>query len=160
MFGLARALRARRAERHELSGVWKQLDDYVETAKARARAAQHADGSFDYEWGQPDRHGTETRLPPNRMVHITGHMLEWLVLASSPEQMNAPYLRKAYDFLDRCRFSEVSLVPGRRGRHIVSYGPLSHAVRAMRRYRERLAKQTAHRPITRESVQREARGLS
>jgi hypothetical protein len=153
MFGLARALRARQAQHRELSGVWKKLDDYVEAAKARARAAQHADGSFDYGWGRAEPQHPTGNLPPSRKVHITGHMLEWLVLASSPEEMADSHLRKAYDFLGSCRFREIALAPGRRGEHIVSYGGLSHAVRGMRRYRERLAEQTAHRPGATESAQ-------
>ena len=137
--GLARALRAHRAKHQDLSGVWQRVARYLDDGKARARASQHEDGSFDYEWAQPQPREAQTELVLNRKVHITGHMLEWLALASSPEEIGAPYLQKAYAFLESARFREVALEPGRRGTSIVGYGSVTHAVRGMNLYRQKLA---------------------
>lgn len=144
LYGLVRALRAHRAVHTELSGVWERLARYLDDAKARARASQHSDGSFDYEWhvSPPSEPATNNGL--NRQVHITGHMLEWLALAASPEEIDAPYLKQAYEFLEGCRFADVALGAGQRAKDEVSYGPLTHAVHAMRLYREKLAASHPH----------------
>jgi hypothetical protein len=73
-------------------------------------------------------------------------MLEWLVLAATPGDIDARYLRDADAFLDTCRFKEVALAPGRRGPDIVSYGALTHAVRAMTLYHQKLAARTTPAP--------------
>jgi hypothetical protein len=128
--------------------VWERLARYLDDAKARARASQHSDGSFDYEWHAPQPSEPATNIGLNRQVHITGHMLEWLALAASREEIDAPHFRKSYEFLEGCRFADVALVTGQRPRDAVSYGPLTHAVHAMRLYREKLATNQAYRAKT------------
>lgn len=143
LYGLARALRAHRAHHTELTGVWEQLARHLEEAKARARASQHADGSFDYQWAQPKEGDPPAELGVRAKTHITGHMLEWLVAAATPDEIDAPHLRNADAFLDTCRFKEVALEPGRRGTDIISYGALTHAARAMTVYHQKLAVRSA-----------------
>jgi hypothetical protein len=139
LFGLARALRARRAVHDDLSGVWEQLARYLDEAMARARAAQHPDGSFDYEWAQPREGKSPAELGLRAKTHITGHMLEWLVMAATPGDTEASYIGNADAFLDTCHFKDVALEPGRRDTDIVSYGALTHAVHAMMLYHQKLA---------------------
>jgi len=139
LFGLARAMRVHRSTHSEFRGVWARLEEYLEDAKALARASQHADGSFDYNWARPEPGQRQSGLSPSKKVHTTGHMLEWLVLASTAQEIDAPHLSNAYRFLESRRFAEVSLVPGRRGTDLVSYGSLTHAVSGMTLYREALA---------------------
>jgi hypothetical protein len=153
LFGLAFALYVRQAEGKDLGGVWTRLDAYIDTAKARARASQHGDGSFDYDWARPDKGDELKTLSPKRQVHITGHMLEWLVVASSTEEITEPFLRKAYRFLSGCKFAKVAITPASRGANIVGYGSLTHAINGMQCYRERMAEQTARCPVAHEFLE-------
>lgn len=139
LFGLARAMQVHRSTHSEIRGVWARLDRYLQDAKERARASQHADGSFDYNWLRPEPESRQFDLSASRKVHVTGHMLEWLVVTSSAQEIYAPLLRDAYRFLEQCRFAEVTVAPGRSGKGLVSYGSLTHAVSGMRLYRKQLS---------------------
>ena len=149
LYGLADALKTYRSTHDELTGVWARLAQYLSDAKLRARVAQEPDGWFDFEWSHPQAEQKQNgESSDNRKVYVTGHMLDWLVLVSTPEELEEPLVRNSYLFLERSRFKSVRFERGGVPTGVVGYGALAHAVHAMRLYDEALrARGTAAQPV-------------
>lgn len=131
LYGLARALRSGAAHA-------PKLERYLKNAKEKAQAGQHADGSFGFFWHDPAKEEPRAPLKKNDKVWVTGHMLEWLVLASSHKELQEPWLRKAYTFLKEARFKSATMAPKGGGDEEVRYGVLAHAVHGMKLYEQAL----------------------
>jgi hypothetical protein len=120
------ALQEHRRQGGSVEGSWQEADRVVRQAVRDARAFQNADGSFSTNYFS--RPGTTPDLA--QALSTTGHVLEFLVLASSDEELNEPYLQRAVLHLcDLFRKTEaISL----------ECGALYHALHGLVLYRERV----------------------
>ncbi len=76
-------------------GVWKDVADRIAAYKKKAREVQNADGTFstDFFTGRAE-------VPDvNRRVNTTGHILEWLALAMTDEELKEPWVQTAANAL-------------------------------------------------------------
>jgi hypothetical protein len=80
-------------------GVWKEVADFTDSYKKKARDQQNPDGSFSVNFFRgpgylpPDDQHAQVRM------NTTGHIFEWLALAMTDEQLREPWVRNAADAL-------------------------------------------------------------
>jgi hypothetical protein len=124
-FALARALDKYRRTGQPLRGVWTDADQKVQRYIQTARAYQSSDGSFSSTYFQsPSPAGDfATRL------QTSGHTLEFIVAALSPERLQDEWVRRAVSTLAREIYEH--------RRDPVDVGALFHAVDALVIYRDR-----------------------
>ncbi len=110
----------------ELQGVWKQVDDRIKQCIDDARRNQNADGSFSSNYFQ--RGGVTPDL--TQSMGATGHVLEFLTLAMTEEQIKEPWVRRAALYLSSLLEStrDVSL----------ECGALYHGAHGLVLYRQRM----------------------
>jgi hypothetical protein len=126
LVGITLALNRHLAQGGQLEGAWKQADDHVRNAVAKAKQFQNPDGSFSTNYfGRP---GKSADL--QQSLSTTGHTLEFVVLASGEEQVREPWVRKAVVYLCDVfrRTKDVDL----------ECGGLYHSASGLVLYRERL----------------------
>jgi len=126
LIGMTMALNRHLASEGTLSGVWQQADDTIQRAIEQARLLQNADGSFSTNYFA--RPGTSPDLAQN--LGATGHVLEFLTLAMTDEQLREPWVQRAA--LYQC-----GLLDSTRDLPL-ECGALYHAVHGLVLYRERL----------------------
>jgi hypothetical protein len=96
LFGLTWAYHLHR-QKHggEPEGVWKDVAERIATCKKKAREAQNADGTFS-----TDFFASRAEIPDiNRRINTTGHVLEWLALAMTDEELKEPWVQGAANAL-------------------------------------------------------------
>ena len=124
LYGVAFALRNHTTRGGKIDGSWAEavtyLDEYVQLTKAW----QQKDGALS---GGVFGRDVEPR-DPSHLVSTTGHALEWLSLAMSPEELRAPWVGRAVARL--CDVMDGHAVGD------LSDGGLYHAVHALRLYRD------------------------
>jgi hypothetical protein len=126
VIGLSMALNRHLAQGGELVGPWKAADEVIQEAIGRAREYQNPDGSFSTNYFQ--RPGTSPDL--SQILGSTGHIVEFLALALTDEQLKAPWVKRAVvrlcDVFHRTRQLELEC------------GALYHAAHGLALYRERM----------------------
>jgi hypothetical protein len=95
LFGLTWAYHLHQKNGGEPVGVWKEVADRIAAYKRKAREVQNADGTFSTDFftgraGVPD---------VNRRINTTGHVLEWLALAMTDEELKEPWVQGAANAL-------------------------------------------------------------
>jgi len=109
----------------ELTGAWKKARDLLDEAARTARAYQQPDGSFSTSYFE--RPGS---IPDfKERIATTGHTLEALTMAATPEQLREPWMEASVDYL--CR-----LLKQLRGMDL-ECGSLYHAIHGLVLYREK-----------------------
>lgn len=125
LIGLTTALNQHLSRAGKLEGVWRDVDAKVQAAIATARTYQNPDGSFSTNYFA--RPGTSPDLAQN--LGATGHTLEFLTLAMTPEQLQQEWVQRAAIHL-------CDLLTAARGVSL-ECGALYHAAHGLVLYRER-----------------------
>jgi hypothetical protein len=126
LFGLSWANQLHRARGGQPTGVWKDVADKLALYKANARKFQHSDGSFSTAYVSKEENNPD--LGPR--IGSTGHVLEWLALELTDEEIRRPWIEDAASAL--CRMileNHESPLEG---------GAMYHAVHGLLIYRARV----------------------
>lgn len=124
LYGVAYALNKYVQQGGKLTGTWKKARAYLDKYVALTKEYQQADGAFSASvFFRASRPRT-----PRQLVSTTGHALEWMSLALSPEELKQEWVLKAIErlVLDMEKFPTA----------VFSDGGLYHAAHALRRFRE------------------------
>jgi hypothetical protein len=117
--GLALAVKKRRASGQPVDGAFAEAAQLVTTYQNYAFRLQNADGSFSTEWFKGP--GSEPDI--DRRLKTTGHILEWMVYASSDDQLTNYRTVRAVNYL-------ANIMWANRTREWEA-GPLGHAIHAL-----------------------------
>jgi len=126
LIGMTMALQRHREQNGALHGPWALAEERIQEAVARARNFQNDDGSFSTNYLA--RGGRTPDLAQN--LGTTGHVLEFLTLALSDEELRQPWVKRAAAYL--CNLFE------RTKKAPLECGALYHAAHALVLYRERV----------------------
>ena len=124
LYGVAYALGKYLDQGGELVGVWKDAKKYLDKYVAITKEYQQKDGAFSaavfFRSARP--------RTPRQVISSTGHALEWMSVALSPNDLRQDWVLKAVDRLviDMEKFPT----------EVFSDGGLYHAAHALRRFRE------------------------
>ncbi|MFK7777655.1 MAG: hypothetical protein QM501_05985 [Gimesia sp.] len=110
----------------ELRGVWVQADQKLKRYAMAARSLQRRDGSFPTSYFRG--YGSPKNF--NEQISSSGHMMEWLMLATSDRQLDDEWIERGIKHLAS------QLVDNRDSS--AECGPLYHAVSALTLYRDRV----------------------
>lgn len=126
LYGLTCAVNRFAKEGQPLVGGWKAADDRIQESIRAAKAHQQPDGALSTDWFFRASASPEIAL----RISTTGHVLEFLVLAMSDEEVREPWVARAADRLcDMLR--QTRDLP-------VECGALYHAAHGLYLYRLRL----------------------
>ncbi|MFP6900211.1 MAG: hypothetical protein VCA36_04675 [Opitutales bacterium] len=124
LYGVAYALDKYLEQGGKPKGTWKKAREYLDKYVALTKEYQQADGAFSASvFFRSERPRT-----PRHLVSTTGHALEWMSIALSPEELKQKWVLKAIERLvvDMEKFPTA----------VFSDGGLYHAAHALRRFRE------------------------
>jgi hypothetical protein len=125
MYGIASTLNRHLAEGGELKGVWQVADQKIKQAIDDAHANQQPDGGFSINYFGRSSSSPDVGL----RINTTGHVLEFICLASSESQVQQPWVTRAVNFLSDL-LEQTADVP-------VECGGLYHALHGLMLYRDR-----------------------
>jgi hypothetical protein len=108
------------------TGVWKDVREKLGLYKGNARKFQHADGSFSTAYVNKAEDNKE--LPAR--IASTGHVLEWLSLELSDEELREPWMQQAA--------SALAVMILENQNNPIDGGALYHAVHGLYIYRARV----------------------
>jgi hypothetical protein len=91
LFGLTWAYHQHRQRGGEKTGVWNDVAVKIEKYKKLARKYQNGDGSFSTRYLA----GPANVQDPQVRIGTTGHVLEWLALALTDEELREPWVQDA-----------------------------------------------------------------
>jgi hypothetical protein len=91
LFGLTWVYHLHLQHGGETTGVWKEVADRTAVYKNKARELQNGDGSFSTEFFR----GRGSAPDLNLRINTTGHVLEWLSLTLSDEELKEPWVQAA-----------------------------------------------------------------
>ena len=136
IMGLSYAVKKRKEAQKPVEGQWWRAEKFVNEYYKYAMSLQNRDGSFSSDWfkRRSDWGGNDRKL------QTTGHILEWIVFASTDEQLVDDRITRSVAFL-------TNLMVQHRY-HDWEYGPKGHAVRALRLYHERVFETNWKQPAT------------
>ena len=126
LFGLTWVYHLHMQKGGKKTGVWQEVADKIDHYKNQARKLQNADGAFSTDYvSQPgDIHNVQLR------ISTTGHVLEWLSLALSDQELAQPWMQEAaYALVQMILESRSDPIEG---------GALYHAVHGLHIYRARM----------------------
>ena len=126
LIGLSMALNQHLAQGGELKGVWQQADEKIKEAMDLARRYQNSDGGFSSRYF--NRPGISSDLANS--LGTTGHVLEFLAISMTAEQLNERWMQRAVIYLcDLFRKTEA---------YDLECGALYHAAHGLALYRQRV----------------------
>jgi len=126
LFGLTWAYYLHRNGGGKKEGTWKKVADTIADYENRARMLQNPDGSFSTRYLQGPGNDPDIQL----RIATSGHILEWLALAMTDEQLRQPWVEKAADAL--------ALMVLENSFSNLDAGSLYHATHGLELYRARL----------------------
>lgn len=126
LFGITWALHRHLEKGGKLEGGWKEAADKIAEYKERARKFRNGDGSFasTYLAGPGHSRDLQTR------IGTTGHVLEWLALAMTKEELTRPWMEEAA--------SALSTMVLENQNNPIDGGALYHACHGLHIYRTRV----------------------
>ncbi len=95
LFGLTWVYHLHLIHGGETTGVWKDVADRIAAYKRKARETQNADGTFSTDFFT----GRAEVPDANRRINTTGHILEWLSLAMTDDELKEPWVQGAANAL-------------------------------------------------------------
>ena len=110
----------------KLRGVWVQADQKLKRYMMAARSLQRRDGSFPTHYFR----GYGYPKSFSEQISSTGHMMEWLMVAISDQQVDDEWIERGVYYLAK------KLIDNRE--QSAECGPLYHAVSALNIYRDRV----------------------
>jgi hypothetical protein len=126
LFGLTWAYHLHRERGLSPTGIWEEIPAKEAKYRERARRYQNADGSFSTEFFRGRGNDSDKQL----RINTTGHVLEWLALASPEEELRAPWVQNAASALS-LMILDLRAEP-------IEGGSLYHAVHGLLLYHARL----------------------
>ncbi len=108
------------------TGVWKDVAAKIEQYKKRAREVQNADGSFSTDYFKSSANADDPQL----RISTTGHIVEWLALALTDDELKAPWMQEAVSRLSRMILDM--------GNEPIDGGALYHAAHGLALYHMRV----------------------
>ncbi len=126
LFGLSWAYQLHRGRGGRETGAWAEVPAKVAKYRDLARQYQNPDGTFSTAYFR----GWGTAPDPQLRVSTTGHILEWLALALSDDELRQPWVRNATRAL-------ADLLTGLRDEPVEG-GALYHACHGLLIYRTRV----------------------
>lgn len=129
LFGLTWVYHLHRNNGGGKTGVWKDVADKIEEYKANAKRHRNSDGSFSTEYFEGPSNAENKKIP-DRRIGTTGHILEWLALAMTDEELKAPWMEEAASALAK-------MILDQRYQGVDS-GALYHAAHGLRIYHSRV----------------------
>lgn len=126
LFGLCWAWHYHLKRGGKTEGVWKDVSAKMETYKLRARKNQNSDGSLSTRYLAGPGKSPDVQL----RIGTTGHVLEWLALTLSDEELKQPWVQEAAAAL-------ALMILDSSGRPIES-GALYHATHGLHLYHTRV----------------------
>ncbi len=126
LIGLASALNRRRAEGRPLTGPWQTADQLVQDGIRRTLEFQNPDGSFSSQYFRRPASSPDLAI----VLGTTGHMLEFLAIAMTDEQLQQPQVQLAARQLC-AMFRDTQNLP-------LECGALYHAAHGLVIYRQRM----------------------
>jgi hypothetical protein len=136
LFGLSWAFHLHMAKGGQKTGVWKEVEDLSRGYIDLAKSLQNKDGSFSTEYF---RGAGNNQSDLTLRIHSTGHILEWLALALSDEDIRQPWMAAAADAL-------VVMILNNATRGLDG-GAVYHAAHGLEIYRNRVFGPTPHPPL-------------
>ena len=128
LMGHSYALYKRRKQGKPIDGQFLRAEKFIADYHRYTWGLQNADGSFSTRWFE----GREAKPDLDRRLKTTGHTLEWMAFSIPEEQLQAPRMVKAVNYL-------VDLLAKNSNREW-EVGPRGHAIHALRIYDRRLFK--------------------
>jgi hypothetical protein len=95
LIGVAMALKKRRAEGRPITGIWQRADQVVQQSIQRTLDYQNPDGSFSAQYFRRPASTPDLSIA----LGTTGHLLEFLTVAMSDQQLNNPQVDLAVQYL-------------------------------------------------------------
>ncbi len=129
LFALASACNSYQKKYGQLDGAWLSARMKINERIAQAKSMQNRDGSFSTEYFKTT--GWSPAMGPR--FKSSGHMLEWLMMALPPEDLEQPWVRSGVNSVatDLIRNGNVRL-------DTPDTGAMYHALHAMVLYRNRV----------------------
>ncbi len=126
LFGLTYAYYLHRQAGGKKTGVWEKVADRIEKFKKLAKKYQNLDGTFStsYFRSKAQDQRADTR------ISTTGHILEWLSLACTDEELRQPWIEDAARALSRLILSNSD--------KSIDSGALYHAAHGLHIYYSRV----------------------
>ena len=125
MTGITMAVAARRRQNVPLAGVWRDANQLIQQCVENAQNFRNPDGSLSTNYFQRTGNSADIK---DRLA-ATGHVLEFVILASPNDALREAWIRQAVIYL--CQ-----LLDKTRGVDL-ECGALYHAARGLSLYRER-----------------------
>jgi hypothetical protein len=126
LFGLTWAYHLYRAKGGAKTGVWKDVADKIDRYKAQAHKFQNPDGAFSSNYVSKPGETKDSQI----RIGSTGHVLEWLSLAMTDQELTQPWMQEAANAL--------ALMILRHRSDPIDGGALYHAVHGLHIYRSRV----------------------
>jgi hypothetical protein len=126
LFGLTWAYHLHLKKGGKAAGVWKEVADEIDEYKAKARKFQNPDGSFSSDYVSSPGFTKDTE----RRIATTGHVLEWLGLAMTVDELKQPWVENAAGALTQMILDKRDTA--------IDGGSLYHAVHGLYIYRQRV----------------------
>lgn len=124
--GLNRYMEDTNTPPEKLTGGWLKAENVIQDCIRKTREYQQPDGSFSVDFFS--RPGSSPEV--DRTLHSTGHILEWLDVALTKQQLQEPWVKAAVTRL--CQLLEDN------SQRQLDCGALYHAARGLKLYRERV----------------------
>ena len=109
-----------------LTGVWAQADQKIRRYKSAAKHYQNQDGSFSTEYFA----GPGFAIDFAKRLEVSGHMLEWIIMASTKKELDEPWVRNAVNVISKDLLEQKNVA--------AKCGPLYHALHGLVLYRDRM----------------------
>ncbi len=126
LFGMTWVYHRHLSEGGQTDGVWKEIADKIAEYKEKARRMQNADGTFSTSFFAGPGAAPDVQL----RINTTGHILEWLSLALTDEELREPWVRDAANALSLTILDNEGIT--------LEGGSVYHAVHGLLIYRARV----------------------
>lgn len=123
--GLSLAARKRVLRGEPLDGAFLKAATFTDSYQKYAYQLQNSDGSFSTKWFTGK--GSERSI--DRRIQTSGHILEWLIYHSTPNELDDSRLVRGVNYVTNALYNESS--------REWEIGPMCHALHALRLYDER-----------------------
>jgi len=126
LFGMTWAYHLHLKNGGKTTGVWRDVEAKIAEYKGLARSMQNPDGSFSTDYFKSKAHVDD----PHLRIGTTGHIVEWLALAMTDEELKEAWMQEAVSRLARMILDM--------SRDEVDSGALYHAAHGLYLYHTRV----------------------
>ena len=130
LFGLTWAYHLHLKNGGKNEGVWKDVERKIADYKHRAKKLQNRDGTFSTSYFEAPPEKLDRQPEMELRISTSGHILEWLALALTDDELRSPWMQNAVNGL-------VLLILDM-GPRSIDGGALYHAAHGLHLYHERV----------------------